>query len=128
MSTVAFDTTHRELCHTLFDALERGDVETVDRCYAPEMTMWCNFTNREQTREENLASLVEGQKVLRRRTYDDRQINTFDDGFVAQYTVTAVGHDGSKRALWACLVAEVRDGLITKLYDYLDTSKFGVPR
>jgi len=125
IDTTSIDTRHRELCHALFDALERGDVDAVDRCYAPDMTMWCNFTKREQTREENLASLIEGKKLLRRRTYDDRQINTFDDGFVAQYTVTAVTHDGTKRALWACLVAEVHDGRITKLFDYLDTSKFG---
>jgi len=121
------DTVHRELCHALFDALERGDVDAVARCYAPEMTLWANITGHEQTRDENLASIEKGKELLRRRTYDDRQIHTFDDGFVAQYTVTAVTHDGTRRALWACLVAEVHDGLITKLFDYLDSSKFGVP-
>ena len=64
MSVRSRDNVHRELCHTLFDALERGDVEAVDHCYAPDMTMWCNFTNREQTREENLAALCLGALLL----------------------------------------------------------------
>ena len=53
--------------------------------------------------------------MLRRRTYNDRQIHTFDDGFVAQYTCTVVTHEGKRIALAACLVAEVHDGRIVKL-------------
>ena len=60
-----------------------------------------------------------------RRTYDDRIISTFEDGFVVQYTVTVVAHNGTKVPLSACLVAEVRDGKITKLFEYLDSGKFG---
>ena len=51
-------------------------------------------------------------------------INTFDDGFVAQYTAHVVTHDGTEVPLSACLVAEVRDGRISKLFEYLDTSQF----
>jgi ketosteroid isomerase-like protein len=122
MSTV--DTLHRRLCHTLFDAIERSDLETVGECYAPDMTIWNNFTGETSTREENLAALATGAGLHRRRLYNDRVISTFDDGFVAQYTTHVVTHDGKQRALWACLVAEVRDGKITKLFDYLDSGKF----
>ena len=66
-----------------------------------------------------------GRDLHRRRTYDDRIISTFDDGFVVQYTVTVVAHNGTKVPLSACLVAEVRDGKITKLFEYLDSGKFG---
>ena len=76
------------------------------------------------TGAENLAALPDGYTGQRRRTYNDRIVNTFDDGFVAQYTTHVVTHDGKRRALWACLVAEVRDGKITKLFDYLDSGKF----
>lgn len=48
------DTQIRALCHALFDALERGDVAAVDRCYAPGMTMWFDVTGRDITRAENL--------------------------------------------------------------------------
>ena len=120
----SIDTKHRQLCHALLDAIEQGDTAGVDACYAPEMTLWANISGKEISREENLAVLEKGRSLHRRRTYDDRIVNTFDDGFMAQYTVTIVTHDGAKKALWACLVAEVRDGKITKLFDYLDAGKF----
>ena len=120
----AVDTEHRQLCHALFDAIEQGDIEAVDRCYAPGMTLWSNLSGEEMTREENLAVLEKGHGLHRRRTYNDRIVSTLDDGFVVQYTVNVVAHNGAKVSLCACLVAEVRDGQITKLFEYLDSGKF----
>jgi len=125
---MTIDTVNRRLCHALLDALERGDVDAVAGCYAPGMTMWANFTLNESTREENLAAIAAGEDMLRRRTYNDRQIHTFHDGFVAQYTCNVVAHDGTKVPLSACLVAEVHDGKIVKLFEYLDSAKFRRPR
>jgi ketosteroid isomerase-like protein len=122
------DTEHRRLCHRLLDAIEQGDLTVVAACYAPDMTMWTNLTGETSTREENLAVLAAGQGLHRRRTYNDRMISTFDDGFVAQYTTHVVTHRGAQAALSACLVAEVHDGLITKLFDYLDSGKFTAGR
>jgi ketosteroid isomerase-like protein len=122
MTTV--DTVHRRLCHALFDALEQGDVDAVDACYAPEMTMWANFTMEESTREANLAAIDRGKALHRRRTYNDRAIHTFDDGFMAQYTLNVVALNGTKVTLPACLVAEVHDGKIVKLMEYTDSRKF----
>jgi ketosteroid isomerase-like protein len=120
----AIDSEHRRLCNALFDAIEHGDIAAVDDCYAPGMTMWFNVTGEQSSRAENLAALVKGKGLHRRRLYNDRIVNTFDDGFVAQYTCNVVGHDGTKVALAACLVAEVHDGKIVKLFEYLDSGKF----
>ena len=49
MSTI--DTARRRRCHELLDALGQGDVAGVDRCYAPEMTMWFNVTGETSTRQ-----------------------------------------------------------------------------
>ena len=121
------DTAHRELCHALFDAIEREDLDGMRRCYAPDMRLWFNVTGQESSGEETIAAQVEGRALLRRRTYDDRTISTFDDGFVVQYTLTIVHHDGTRRALWACAVATVHDGLIVRLDEYLDSTRF-LPR
>ena len=122
MSTV--DSLHRKLGNDLFDALERGDIGAVDACYAPGMTMWFNVTGDTSTREDNLNALEAGKELHRRRSYNDRIINTFDDGFVAQYTCEVVAHNGNHVALNACLVAEIHDGKIVKLFEYLDSRKF----
>jgi len=122
------DTEHRALCHALFDAIEREDPEGMARCYAPGMTLWFNVSGEEVSGEDTIAAQAAGRRIQRRRTYDDRIVNTFDDGFVVQYTLTVVLHDGSRRSLSACTVAEVHDGLIVKLSEYLDSGKFGTPR
>ena len=121
----SIDTDHRRLCHALLDAIEAGDIDAVERCYAPDMTLWFNGTGEVMSREDNLAVLAEGRELHRRRSYNDRIVNTFADGFVAQYTVNVVTHKGAEVALSACLVAEVRDGKIAKLFEYLDSGKFG---
>ena len=68
--------------------------------------MWFNVTGETTSREQNLDALTKGRDSQRRRLYNDRQIDTFDDGFLARYTCNVVLHDGSTVALWACLVAD----------------------
>jgi ketosteroid isomerase-like protein len=122
------DTEHRALCHALFDAIEAEDLDAMRACYAPDMTLWFNVTGQEATGEDTIAAQVEGKKIQRRRTYDDRIINTFEDGYVVQYTCNVVLHDGERRSLSACAVATVHDGRIVHLAEYMDSSKFGEPR
>ena len=57
----------------------------------------------------------------RRRTYNDRIINTFDDGFVIQYSLNGVMHTGHKGALWICIVGRCSDGKITRIDEYMDS-------
>lgn len=123
-TTSALDAVHRRVCHALLDALERADLAAIERLYAPGMTMWANVTGREISREENLEAIRSGAALHRRRTYDDRQVHTFHDGFVAQYTCRVVAHDGTAVPLPACLVGTVHDGQIVHLDDYLDLGRF----
>jgi ketosteroid isomerase-like protein len=118
----------RELCTRYFDAIERRDLEAVAECYAPEFTFWVNLSGTESSREENLAALRDGQALLRRRSYDDRRIDTFETGFVARYSVNVVQHDGRRSSHWACIVAQCRGGRITRIDEYLDSSRFRRPR
>jgi ketosteroid isomerase-like protein len=118
----------RTLCNAFFDAIETNDLDAVTAIYAPDFAMWDNFSQAEHTREDNLKVLREGKAVARRRTYDDRRISTFDGGFMVQYSVNVVQHDGPTRSLWSCLIAQCRDGQITRIDEYLDSSKFGRPR
>ena len=119
------DTQLRELCHQFFDAIERADLATIASLYAPGMQLWVNVTGKEITGDENLAVLEDGAKLHRRRTYDDRIVNTFDTGVVVQYSVNVVAHTGKRTSLSACVIAQCRDGKITRLDEYLDAGKFG---
>lgn len=122
------DSELRALCHRFFDAIERRDVASIADCYGPELKFWFNVTGTETTREENLAALTDGYLRHRRRTYDDRTINTFEGGFVVQYSTNVVTHDGARTSLCACLVAECRDGKIVRIDEYMDSGKFTAKR
>jgi ketosteroid isomerase-like protein len=114
----------RELCEAFFDAYENRRVDVLDRLYAKDCIVWHNVFGRETTRDENLARYHEGYAGQRRRTYNDRIVNTFDDGFVIQYTLNGVMHTGHRGALWICIVAHCRAGEITRIDEYMDSSKF----
>ena len=90
----------------------------------PKFRMWVNLTGAESSAEENLAVLRDGAKLHRRRTYDDRIINTFEGGFIVQYSVNVVAHSGRRTSLSACVVAQCRGGQITRIDEYLDAGKF----
>ena len=97
----------RELCEAFFDAYENRRVDVLDRLYADDCIIWHNVFGRETTRDENLARYHESYAGQRRRTYNDRIVNTFDDGFVIQYTLNGVMHTGHRGALWICIVAQL---------------------
>jgi ketosteroid isomerase-like protein len=118
------DTELRALCHRFFDAIERGDYAAVAQMYAPEFRMWVNLTGTQSSADENLAVLRDGARLHRRRTYDDRVVNTFANGFVVQYSVNVVTHSGARTSLSACVVAQCRNGQITRIDEYLDSGKF----
>ena len=114
----------RALCHRFFDALEQRDVRTVAELYADDLRFWFNATDHTSGRDENLEALTSGYAVHRRRQYNDRIINTFHGGFVMQYTLNLVYHDGSKAALYPCVVALCRDGQIVRMDEYIDSGRF----
>ena len=114
----------RELCERFFDAYENKRADILDELYSDDCIIWHNVFGKDTTREDNIAGM-RVDKGQRRRTYNDRVINVFHDGFVIQYSLNGVMHDGHVGpALWICIVGKVRDGKITRIDEYMDTSKF----
>ena len=113
----------REICEQFFDAYENKRDDILDKLYSDDCIIWHNVFGKDTTREDNIAGM-RVDKGQRRRTYNDRVINVFHDGFVIQYSLNGVMHTGHKGALWICIVGRVRDGKITRIDEYMDTSKF----
>lgn len=114
----------RELCNRFFDAYQDRKAWELAEIYASDCIVWHNVFGRETTGQENLAALPASYAGQRRRTYDDRIINTFEGGFVIQYTLRGVQHSGHTGALRVCIVGLCRDGKITRIDEYLDSGKF----
>lgn len=117
----------RELCHRFFDALERRDLPTLAGFYRDDLAFWFNVTDKTSSREESLQAIAAGYGRHRRRLYNDRIVNTFEGGFVMQYTLNIVHHDGRRTALFPCVVALCQDGRITRMDEYIDSGKFTQP-
>jgi ketosteroid isomerase-like protein len=114
----------RTLCNRFLDAYQDRRIDELEKIYAPDCVIWHNVFGREMSGRENLAALPQSYTRQRRRTYDDRTIDTFDGGFVVRYTLHGVQHSGHRGALWICLVCLCRDGQITRIDEYMDSGKF----
>jgi ketosteroid isomerase-like protein len=114
----------RELCHEFFDAYQDKRVDILDRVLADDCVIWHNVFGRETTKQDNLSKYHDSYRGQRRRTYDDRIIDVFHDGFVIRYQLGGVMENGQRGSLWICIVARVRDGQITRIDEYMDSSKF----
>jgi ketosteroid isomerase-like protein len=62
------------------------------------------------------------------RTLPDRHYRlvrreALPDGFMQQHVLEATLPDGTKWAMDACVVCRVKDGVITRLDEYLDSAK-----
>lgn len=112
----------RELVARFFDAVGRGDIETVADLYDDDLIVWHNFDNVEKTKAENLASLASIPSRITDRSYEDRRVNVFDGGFVQQHVLhgTRVG-DGQRLTMPAAIICQVKAGKITRLDEYLDS-------
>ena len=117
----------RALCHRFFDAIEQRDIGAVAALYHDDLQFWFNATDKTSTKAENLAAMSAGNSRHRRRTYNDRIVHTFPGGFVMQYTLNIVHHDGEQTALFPCVVALVHDGRILRIDEYIDSGKFRQP-
>lgn len=120
-----------ELCDRFFDSLERCDYDTVDACYAPEAVIWHSHDCLYQPRSENLTMLRRGGETQQKVRYRDRRIRVFEGGFVQQHRIEVTWANGFEGRMDVCFVAYVRDGMISRAYEYFDTGqvdKFLPPR
>jgi ketosteroid isomerase-like protein len=110
------------LANRLFNAIERGDIHAVEKCYAPDVKYWVNL--RDQSRGLNaVLNLVEefGQKV-KGLNYEVESREFFPGGFVQRCRVKGELKSGEKLSVPVCMVIYIEDGRIVRLYEYLDAA------
>jgi ketosteroid isomerase-like protein len=114
----------RELCEQFFDAYQDGRVDVLRRIMSDDCIVWHNVFLEDTTRDENLAAYPNSYQGQRRRTYDDRTIDAFEDGFVIQYSLGGVMHNGHRGSMPICIVGRCSNGKITRIDEYMDTARF----
>jgi ketosteroid isomerase-like protein len=111
------------LADRFFDAIEAGDVATIDEIYAPDVTVWHNFTQTDQARSDNLAVLGWIIKRTKERRYTDRRRTCDGEGFVQQHVLRATASSGAELCMPAMMRVTVRDGHIARIEEYLDPAQ-----
>jgi ketosteroid isomerase-like protein len=111
------------LCDRFFDALEQGDYETLEKCYAPEAVVWHSGDSLYQAREPNLAMLKSSMASGNKMRFKKRRVNTFEGGFVQQHTLYVTYPSGFVGEMDVCFIAYTRAGMISRIYEYYDGGK-----
>ena len=120
-----------ELCDRFFDAIEQKDSDALESCYAPEAVIWHSHDCLYQPRADNLAMLKRGMETQEKVRYKDRRVRVFEGGFVQQHTIKVTYASGFVGTMDVCFVGYVRNGMISRAYEYCDTGqvdKFLPPR
>jgi ketosteroid isomerase-like protein len=105
-----------------FSAIERGDIEAVKAIYAPDARIWHSHDLKEQSVEENLRVLGWMSRNLSNRRYRVHRRVAIPGGFLQQHTLEATTQ-GGPFTMPACIIAEVKDGQIARLEEYLDSAR-----
>jgi len=120
-----------EVADEIFAAIEAGDAAMVASLYADDVIVWHNNDGVEQTKEQNLRVLHWLVRNTVSREYRAVRRFAIDGGFVQQHDLHLVFDDGHTADLPACVVAEVSNGVITRIDEYLDgagaTAAFAPP-
>ena len=107
-----------EICKALFAAFTDGDEERVRSLCAPDLQAEQN--GRPMDLETLLQFSRAVQAVVTDFRYEDAKRSATDTGFVEEHSVRGVLPDGSTLDLAVCVVADVRDGKVCNLREYLD--------
>ena len=110
-----------DICKALFDAFTTGDEDRVRSLCAPEMQAWQN-SNPPMGLDVLLGFSKSVLSIVKNFRYEEAKRSATATGFVEEHKVRGTLPDGSKLDLAVCVVADVRDGKIYDLREYLDTS------
>lgn len=114
------ETEMNDLGDRLVAAIAAGDAQTVRSIYAPDATIWHNFDQRDQSVDENLATLADLHRRASNLRYTEIRRAVTSDGFVQQHVLTGDARGGAL-SMPAMIRFYVTAGRITRLEEYLDT-------
>ena len=113
--------TNTQLAELLFSALARGDATQVRGLCASDLEASQN-NGPSMNLDSLLAFAGAVANVVQEFRYEDAIRSTTETGFVEEHSVRGTLPDGSALELAVCVVADVRDGKITSLREYVDTA------
>ncbi|WOF44912.1 nuclear transport factor 2 family protein [Sphingopyxis indica] len=113
----------RAMATRFFDAIEAGDIETMQSSFAPDAAIWHNTDEKIVTPAQTAQTLTGMVARIKDREYADRRLITFPGGFVQQHVLKGKRvQDEVEVRLPCAIVCAVKDGRITRLDEYFDSA------
>lgn len=120
MSEPLTETEMNDLADRLLAGILAADESLVRAAYAPDAKIWHNFDQRDQTVDENVASLHDMHRRATGLQYTQIRRFLAPDGFVQQHVLVGSAKGGALE-MPAMIRFWASDGRITRLEEYLDT-------
>lgn len=111
----------------LFEAIENGDFAATEALYAPDISVWHNFSRAVQDKATNLEVLRQSRKAYE-MSYSIKDRIVDGDRIIQQHILTTRLPDGQTFILPAAIFITVRNGLITRIEEYLDSGQVNAMR
>lgn len=105
----------------LIECVVGGDIAGVGALYHDDIVCWRNLDGRGLVKKQAL-KIVGFLGTLDELAYEDVRIEATATGFVQQHTLCCLSPSGEAVRVAACLVAEVRDGQILRIDEYVDSA------
>lgn len=110
-----------DLVARMISAIEAGDVDGVQACYSPEITVWANFDGKARDLDGSLKLLSTLVRSTSERRYEIGRREEIVGGVLQQHVLHGtVTKTGKSFALPACLVITVDGDRISRVDEYLD--------
>jgi ketosteroid isomerase-like protein len=110
----------------MFAAVEAGDLDGLDVWIAPDVAAWTNFDDRTKDLDGIRRVLGWLRSKLPDLRYEEIRLEARDGGFLQRHVLRGTAADGTEVVVPACVVAEVEDGRITAMDEYLDLAPIAV--
>ncbi|MEQ1701004.1 MAG: nuclear transport factor 2 family protein [Ilumatobacteraceae bacterium] len=109
-----------DLGDRLVGAIAAGDTDGVRAIYAPDAEIWHNFDQRNQSVDENVASMADLHGRASGLAYTEIRRFLAPGGFVQQHVLVGQGKGGPLQ-LPAMIRFWVEGGRVARLEEYVDT-------
>jgi ketosteroid isomerase-like protein len=111
----------------LFTAIEAGDFAAAEALYGSDIAIWHNFSRAVQDKATNLEVLRQSRQAYE-MSYDIKDRIVDGDRVIQQHILTTRLPDGQTFILPAAIFITVRNGLITRIEEYLDSGQVNAMR
>jgi uncharacterized protein len=116
--------THLDTAARLFAAIESKDPDAVADLYTDDVAVWHNFSNAEQDKVANVATLTGLCNSVPQIRYEVVERMLLPDGRVMQrHLLRARVANGEEIIIPACMFITIRGDRIARIDEYLDSGQ-----